>query len=772
MTIARFLPRHAIAAVLLYVSWHSLNQWYLYEHYSNFLIFFGLFVIALVIASAPYLSTRVRSVRESRIVITFFIALFLFPWGEVLRLNFISSRLDWSRQIFNNAIFLYAVLILFQLIPSLPGILNRVVVGVTTRISKLQRKSLLWMFGLISFFAFVAITELLAQQTPRVQDTAAHLFQAKTFSHWKLYAPAPPVSEFFNAQGDMLVIHNGKWFSMYGPGLSALLSIFMHIGAEWDVCPLLASFTVVLWLNYAWRWYGRKTAVIFTFLFLFSPFVFLMSSTIMVHSVELFIATAIFYLCRLEAEGASIKRTFLISILIVCAMLVRAFSMIPFIAPILAYTAFVQFRRMQFGAPLILALGFAVGGGLLALYQQQTTGNPYLSGYLLEYPGYKYGFGSSYLGEIHTPGRALEQISNDVLGLNFWLTGWYSGSIFFLIAFFLNSPKFETWDKLLLLSCLSLILFYFFSAAQDLVYGPRFLYPLAPILLLCIARSFRLDTSSTSTGILLTALFLVSFVTFFGERLSSFLAQARPPLQAIDLKEAMQTSPKTLLFLDPHIPQTFENWNDPFLTNDTIIVRDLSDVRGKVKQQFRDYTPKYFRLKISMNKGQIDAHLQAFDSPDENPPGYISYFNLVMALEGDDAPEQYDFFDTCYQQLLTAADARQQLAFVNSNPEASSSDPAYKQQFRNGIWHAARLLLLPKLAYESYGSVWSEKFDFNEFRSEYDNTIVNLQNSGDIGKKIVVQLLKVRRRIDQDDNGTLSDQEISKFLSEKLRLAA
>src|SRR5262249_37745437 len=123
-------------------------------------------------------------------------------------------------------------------------------------------------------------------------------------------------------------------------------------------------------------------------------------------------------------------------------------------------------------------------------------------------------------------------------------------------------------------------------------------------------------------------------------------------------------------------------------------------------------------------------------------------------------------------QLLTAADARQQLAFVNSNPGASSADPAYKQQFRNGIWHAARLLLLPKLAYESYGSNWSEKFDFNEFRTEYDNTIVNLKNSGDIAKKIVIQLLKVRRRIDQDDNGTLSDQEIYKFLSEKLRLAA
>src|SRR5205085_10197053 len=93
------------------------------------------------------------------------------------------------------------------------------------------------------------------------------------------------------------------------------------------------------------------------------------------------------------------------------------------------------------------------------------------------------------LGQVHTPARGLEDTSNHILGLNKWLSGWDCGSIIFILLFLLLTPWFQIWDKILFAGIATLVCFYFGYYFQDLVFGPRFLFIAAPVLLLFVARS-------------------------------------------------------------------------------------------------------------------------------------------------------------------------------------------------------------------------------------------------------------------------------------------
>jgi hypothetical protein len=764
------LRRHFAAIGTLAGAFYFLKQWYLYEGPIDQVLFILLFATSIVLAIWPYLQV-IRELSRFRIFVCALLIFFIFPWGEWIRLSTSTSRGEWSLQLYIQAVFLYGSFLILGLFPALVSPIHRAVMRTLESIS---RKPKLLRIPPIAFFLFTAwIAFFVYRQTPIVQDSAAHIFQAKIFLNGKLFAPAPPAPDFFSIIGDMLVIHDGRWFGMYQPGFAALLALAMTIKAEWFVSPILGAATIAIWISYVRRWHNSIAAALFSWLAVLSPFLFMMSSTIMVFTPELFTASSIIYLCRLQTVEERIWRYGLLFVLLLYGTLVRSFSLIPFLAPVLVYTSWNRFRASSYLCPIVVAGGIITGTLLMMWYQTQTTGSAFLPGYLIEYPDVGYGFGQHFAGR-HTPVKSLENISNNLLGMNDWLNGWLSGSIFFVILFFIVEKRIQKWDILLLLGCAGLASFYFFFFFQDLFFGPRYYYCLAPVFLLMVTRSIAPDENAfPKLQPYLTCILVLCVSTFLFYKLPKYLY--RYPLESNGgyLKSEILENghQKRLVFLDKNIQNQFVSWNDPFLREPVVIVRDYDGRNPEAMRFFPDYKPTYYRMQIEYKKKKLNAAFKFYENPSQDPPGYLSSFELAMTMQTANDYWTKDCFDITYTDLFNEdGESTAMVAFLASEEAKIPSIRTYRDHFHQGLIHSARMLLLPKIAFEERGLNWFSVFKAEDFRKEYASAVQSFQQSGDVGNSILRQLDKVNKRIDRNRNGEMSDEELDRYLTQKIRI--
>lgn len=767
------LFRYAVALFVILIAQKSLSEWYLYRHNIQLLFFFLQLGGAILIASFPIIKETWKSIPPTRIMITVFILFLVIPWGEILRLNFASARQNWTTQIWNQTIFLFFVLLCFRLFRKVPTFLHHHTVLILDKLA--SRRFILYLPALLLFGLSSGICLFIYNQTPIVDDSSSYLFQAKIFREGKLYAPVPPIPDFFSYETDMLLMQNGKWFSMYPPGFAMLLALAMLVNAEWYLAPFFGGVTLAIWIEYARRWHGRRIALLFGCLALFSPFIFQMSSQILIHTPELFIASAIIYLCRRQTESLSKVRNILLFLLLCLAMLVRPHSLMVFLTPVLAFSCWATLRRKIFSASAAIISGLAFGFLILSLYQWQTAGHPWTSAYLLEFKGLKYGFGSNYAAQVHTPLRGLELLSNNILGLNRWLTGWYSGSLFFLAAFFITIAVLGVWDYLLLSSTLAILLFYSAYFFQDLIFGPRFFYLLAPFLLLLIARSTGIEaaTRTRRSHQVLTATMIVALLSFFPLRFGDFLWIYNPsndPPEYLTKKVRDLGYPKVLLFLQAHVGQDYVTWNDPFFRDWLIICKDLGNRNSKALAVFPDYQPFYFRFKnISFHASEGDENYGFYKDRDHRELSEMSFFQLALTLQaGNDFPDR-DCFDLTYPRLFAMEQASAQLNFLDTQLQQLNLEPnGYRKNFQFGLIHSAKMILIPKLAFEQNPPSWSNSVDLEGFRKELQDSMKFFTASGETGKPLLRQIQKVKARIDQNNDEVLSEAEVLRYLNEKI----
>ena len=729
-----------------------------------------MFLAALILAGATTIPSLLRTTHWTRILLVVLLLFLSLPWSEWLHQKHISSREDWTRQIFFHAIFIYSVLITFHFIPAIPRHLNH---AANYLVNLISRKNLRWIPAGLFFLLTSYICIFIFKKTLPVQDSAAHFFQATIFSNWNISAPIPPVADFFSCVGDMLTMKDGKWFSIYPPGYSVLLALAMPFHAEWIITPLLGACSIAIWISYAARWHGIQAAALLGILCLFSPFLIAMSSTLMVHAPELFVASAILLLCRLETESTRSWRKIVLFLLLASVIPIRAFSLLIFLGPILAFACWKRIQARDWFFPIIVSMGIFTGAAVLAYFQWRTTGSPWVSGYLLEFGNLRYGFGAT-LGGVHTPLKGLENISNNMLGMDKWLTGWYSGGLFFLLASVVTLQKIDSWDRVLLLSTFAIVVFYYFYEFQNLVFGPRYYYIFAPFLLLLIARiAFHKDSSEIAPrSIILASFIVVALVTFLPKRFPYFATLFDPyRFEAGDLKKQMIKvgNAKTLIFLEQISPE-YVDWNDPFLRSPVILCRDLKERNQEAIQAFPEYQPMYFRRSVRFSKEKIDSSFGLYKTPSNRPPGYFSLFELALALQTQERNPDRDFFEVCYDGFFTSKNGALQLQYLQEIGSREISEMAYKQKFRSAVNHIARMLLLPKIAYEEAGDNWKKHCSMDDIRKEFDLAVKSSSDAGEVGKAFSVELEKVRRRVDQNKDGVFSDQELSNFLSERLRI--
>ncbi len=759
--------RHATALALFWAAWRYLSEWYIYRGRTDYIVFSSLFFAALIIAAwslAPHLKQAVNR----RMVIVLLLFLIILPWGEWLQRSFPNAREDWSRQLFKQAVLLYILILLLSLKPRLLQVAAervRATIGVLA-----ENRILLWMPCLLFLLVSSWIAIFVFQKCPIVPDSASYLFQAKTFAESKLAADAPPVPDFFNHVASLVVMKDGYWFSIYSPGFPFLLSTVVSFGLEWFVCPLLGALTCGIWIAYVKRWHSRPAALLMGWMILFSPFLLLLSATTMVHPAELFLVSAAIYVCRREIETPRIRFAILLFVVLGCGVLTRSFSFLAFLGPVLAYTFWTRLRARSLSFPAIASFGIVLGILMLFFYNWKTVGDPFIPPNA--YAGAQFGFGEVSVGQIHSPARGLENTSNHLLSLSSWLSGWGTGSLFFVLLFLICISQLQVWDRVLLLACGTLVSFYFFYYYQDLILGPRFYFVCSPVLLLMIANLPFIKTNMRfardAASILIVVLSLYSLLFSY----SRFVSRLNPNHdQAGLLKKKLEGlgDRKILVFLDKTMRGEFVGWNDPFLKGPVILCLDLGHRNREAIQAFPDHDPLYFGVKINVEGMQTQGTYDFYKKRSDETPGSMSLFGLAMALQAAGKNSDADAFDVCYGNFLPLEPAKDYLSFLDSKI-ASQSGGSYKMQFQQGIVHAGKLILLPKKAWDQSHRDWVTNLDPVEFSREYDLSMHLFRESGDSGQPLAEALEKIGRRIDQDGDGTFSLQELKKFLSPKIKL--
>lgn len=759
--------------VLFLISWWQLNLWYEDQRP----IHYGLALLAFIPACVPtfYPFLPLRNVSRSRKVIAALLLFIALPWGEWLQINFAFSRMDWSRQIFLDVVLIYLVGVLYRTFESSWQRLYDRFINLLDRLS--ANKLRLWIPCLFFFLFSSWISLYVFDRTLMIQDSAAHLFQAKIFHHGKFFAPAPAASDFFSVEGDMVVLNNGKWYGMYLPGFAAILAAAIWIHAEWIICPLMGAFTIAIWVSYVKRWYDRRTALLVSIICALSPFLLLMSSTIMIHTPELLIISAAIYLLRNEVETPSWWSKTLLALVLLIGITLRGFSILATIFPMILYSLYATRRNQKFIMASIIIFSLLTGSLIVAYFQLQTTGNPFLPGYRLEYKvPLSYGFGITTAHQVHTPIRGLENISNLLLGLDYWLTGWYVGSLIFVI-FFVLFCKWNVWDRLLVASCFTLFAFYYFFPLQDLVIGPRFFYPVVLILLLFVARSILIPISANSTTIppFAFVLFLFCFLSFLPIRLAQFIHKYEPKkMQAGALRIAIdqEDHQPRIVFLEKNITQQFVNWNDPFLREPIILMRDLGTQNDIAIKSFPDRKPLYFGLKIDLSPRAKKSKDNGYAFRVERAhkiDGSVSLMQVALAMNTSNEYRDQDFFDQGLTIFMDGSSSAEQMKYLNNELKKLQDKNDRLSFFREGLIHTSRMMLLLKQFRERSTTDWSS-FPFNEFRDNNVKAKSGFLEAAEPGMQLIRALDKMKKRIDRDDDGNLSDEEIKRYLRSKINI--
>jgi hypothetical protein len=342
-----------------------------------------------------------------------------------------------------------------------------------------------------AFIAYAVVASDVFSRRPLLIDEVIQLFQARIFEQGRLWLPSAGRPDLFGSMH--LVDQGGRIYGQFPAGGPAALAVGDALGAAWLVGPACGAIAVAAFIAFlrttepraATRWAAAA-------LFAFAPFTLFQAGSHMNHGfalAALLVATAA--LARVVTAEAPRPGLALLSGLgYGIAATIRPTDALAFALPagVWYLARAVRDRRR---VPDLLASGVGVAVPLLVLFwvNLRTTGGPLLFGYeVLWGKEHNLGFHRAPWGPVHTPLRGLELINIYLLRLQTYLFEAPVPSLLPLLAALALAPAFGPFDRLLLTSAGLLLGIYFAYWHDGFFLGPRFLYPLAPILALWTVR--------------------------------------------------------------------------------------------------------------------------------------------------------------------------------------------------------------------------------------------------------------------------------------------
>jgi len=399
---------------------------------------------------------------------------------------------------------------------------------------------------------YARVSSLVFDGRPLHVDGMTQALQGHIFAGGRLNVPVAQDPRFFSSS--LVVEHAGRAFSQFPPGFALLLAAGFLLGAAWFVPPLCGGLAVYgLYRLLRAHGEGGRTAFAASTLFALGPWFALNAASWMSHVPTLaFVLLGSWAVVRaMEPERASWAHGALAGAALGFAVTIRPLEGVAFGLPA---TVWVAARAWRVPAVRRALAGFA-GGGLLAAvllmaYNQLQQGSPTLFGFELQWgPEHALGFHDAPWGPPHTLSRGLQLMNSYLLGLQLLYFDAPAPSALLALVALLLARRLDALDRYLLAGCTLVLAGYvaFWGDGNDLVLGPRYLLPLAPVVALWTVRFGRVLAERTGWalsrrwGALLAGLILASG-WIFGTPTRWFVYSRSDPLRRVDT--AVLTTPR------------------------------------------------------------------------------------------------------------------------------------------------------------------------------------------------------------------------------------
>jgi hypothetical protein len=260
------------------------------------------------------------------------------------------------------------------------------------------------------------------------------------------------------------------------------------------VNPLLLG--VAAWQLYRFvrRAFDERTARAAAILFALTPFVLVLGATQMNHTPALtFTLLALAQLAAWDDAGTTRRHVHAagIGLAVGTIALVRPLDALLVAVPIGVFQLARMRRDRGRAASLVVqCVAGALPVALLFWANARTTGSPLLFAYDAAHgPAHALGFHVDPNGEMHSPRRGLVFASGYLMRFNRFLFEWPLPALLVVCAVLWRLRRSTKWDALLLGLLASFLAGYAAYWHNGFFDGPRFLFPVAPVLVLYAARA-------------------------------------------------------------------------------------------------------------------------------------------------------------------------------------------------------------------------------------------------------------------------------------------
>ncbi len=344
--------------------------------------------------------------------------------------------------------------------------------------------------AVLALVLYAAVSRSVFSARPLLIDEIVQTWQARVYGSGHLTTPAPDHPEFFRT--NLMLYLNGRVSSQFPPGGPAMVAPASLLGIEWLTGPLFGAASVLGMAALAGRIEPRPAVRIgAVLLFAMAPFAVFMSGSLMNHVPALtWLFLGLVGLAR--ATGANSLRArdaALAGFGFGMAATIRPTDAIAFAIPAGLWLLVRATRSRQWLPLAASAVALAAPIGAILWVNAEVTGSPLRFAYqALWGETQSLGFQVSPYGDLHTPARGLELVNLYFLSLQTYLFELpLPGLLPAMVALALVRVL-SPFDRYLLASALLLVLGYFAYWHDGFYLGPRFMYPLLPLLAVWTSR--------------------------------------------------------------------------------------------------------------------------------------------------------------------------------------------------------------------------------------------------------------------------------------------
>jgi 4-amino-4-deoxy-L-arabinose transferase-like glycosyltransferase len=462
---------------------------------------------------------------------------------------------------------------------------------------------------LLCFLVVGLVAQLVFEQIPHLEDEGAYLFQARVFSVGRAYVPSPSYDDCFSIP--FVIDYEGRRFGKYPPGWPALLVLGVLTGQLWWVNAACTSLTIALIFRLGSDTNNRLVGIIAAGLAVVSPFVLLLSGSLMSEASCLLFTTAFLwcfrqsYIGRIDRVRADKRWRWACAagMMLGCAFAIRPFTTVAIGIPAGIYVVWRMVRQREWQRAWFLGLGFMPLALSVPYFNALWTGNPLFSPYELVWSFDRIGFGLGY-GTRETGHSLWIGLANALWSVGHLATqlhGWPTLSLSFVLLFFVFKPR-RFWNLFLGATVLALSLasvLYWTNNVRYLYGGASALFILSAGGLEYVGRWAHHRGIGTwrTFGIVLAVLMCIDLFVYLPQQLLEqrgvygITAQPRNILKQANLHNALVIVRWERGWQDYAVPFSM---NAPTLDSDVVYAKECPALVPQLLDQFSNRRVYYF----------------------------------------------------------------------------------------------------------------------------------------------------------------------------------